>query len=269
MEHLTLLETLKSKSITLKIEDIEAIMDEELSKDPEEMDTDLIDLCVNAINESYDEKEASMNEGICKIPSKKNIWKKILSTAAILTLSIGIAIPVSAHYIDNETLNQIVQYIEDHFSINLSLGNRISTKHSDNNNALIQKLKTIGYENIILPSVFLEQDYSDDAIKVTTDDDFFLCTEIRFKLKPNMTGYISIEKHKTEDSLFALGQADVSEDYDLVKKLTINGVDVVVFSSTLSDAETFLKYIDNHVEYSIYLANCDLDTAIEIAKTLN
>ena len=150
MEHLTLLETLKSKSITLKIEDIEAIMDEELSKDPKEMDTDLIDLCVNAINESYDEKEASMNEGICKIPSKKNIWKKILSTAAILTLSIGIAIPVSAHYIDNETLNQIVQYIEDHFSINLSLGNRISTKHSDNTDYSPPQAVEVLTDNIML-----------------------------------------------------------------------------------------------------------------------
>ena len=42
MDRLTLLETLKSKSMTLSLEDIQGIMDEELNKNPEEMDLSLI-----------------------------------------------------------------------------------------------------------------------------------------------------------------------------------------------------------------------------------
>ncbi len=265
MERLTLLETLKSKSMTLSIEDIEGIMDEELSKDPNEMDTDLIDLCANAINEAYAKKEASMKKGT----RKKNLWKKVLSTAAILTIFAGITLPVSAHYLDNGTLNQIVTYIENHFHINLSLGNQTSSKHSDTNYTLIKQLENIGYENIILPSALLNANYSKDAIKVVTNDDFFLCTEVRFKLDNDISGYIAITKHKTEDTLFALGQGDVSEQYTSVKKLTINGMDIVIFSSPSSENDTFFEYIDNHIEYSIHLSNCDLDKAVEIAKTLN
>ena len=53
MDRLTLLETLKSKSMTLSFEDIQGIMDEELNKNPEEMDAELIDLCADVLDNAY------------------------------------------------------------------------------------------------------------------------------------------------------------------------------------------------------------------------
>lgn len=53
MDRLTLLETLKSKSMTLSLEDIQGIMDEELNKNPEEMDAELIDLCADVLDNAY------------------------------------------------------------------------------------------------------------------------------------------------------------------------------------------------------------------------
>ena len=53
MDRLTLLETLKSKSMTLSLEDIQGIMDEELNKNPEEMDAELIDLCADGRSEEH------------------------------------------------------------------------------------------------------------------------------------------------------------------------------------------------------------------------
>lgn len=50
MDRLTLLEILKSKSMTLSLEDIQGIMDEELNKNPEEMDAELIDLCADVLD---------------------------------------------------------------------------------------------------------------------------------------------------------------------------------------------------------------------------
>lgn len=53
MDRLTLLEILKSKSMTLSLEDIQGIMDEELNKNPEEMDAELIDLCADVLDNAY------------------------------------------------------------------------------------------------------------------------------------------------------------------------------------------------------------------------
>lgn len=39
--------------------ELDEMIDEELSKDPDEMDTDLIDLCLNALNGKYDDEKTS------------------------------------------------------------------------------------------------------------------------------------------------------------------------------------------------------------------
>lgn len=53
MNNDTLLETLKSDSMSFTLAEIEEMMDDELSKEPGEMDTKLIDICADIINKAY------------------------------------------------------------------------------------------------------------------------------------------------------------------------------------------------------------------------
>ena len=59
--HRELLAVLKSDSFTLTLEEIEGLMDKELSKGPNEMDTELIDLCAATLEKAYSEIENNVN----------------------------------------------------------------------------------------------------------------------------------------------------------------------------------------------------------------
>ena len=99
----SLLEILNSNKAKLTFEDIRTIMDEELNKDPEEMDTELVDLCMDVLSGAISKSEADENKGEAA-PSGTNTKKVIKLTRALLIAAIvavffSIAIPVSAGYI--------------------------------------------------------------------------------------------------------------------------------------------------------------------------
>ena len=263
-----LLEILNSNQMTLSRRNIEAILFEELAKDPEEMDVELIEICVKALDGAYSQPDSEESKKkVVKLPTKKNVLRKVFLTAAVLMMSIGIAFPVAAKYVHNETLNNIVQYISGHFSLDLTRGNKNALNHSDNENALIKKLEEIGYDDIILPTTFLEQEYTDKDIQILTNDDLFLDTQISFKLNNNIHGYCIITKYKDEASAVILGQQEKSSQYDSANQLTINGMDIIIFSSS-SDDYISVEYVDNLIEYSFVFENCDINTVTKIFKTL-
>lgn len=271
MDKSTLLDTLKSKSMTLSLEEIQEIMDEELNKNPEEMDAELIDLCADVLDKAYFGTEEStalqeetQNNEKTKTRTKRIKLGKIFLVAAVIVILFSIALPVSAKYVHNEASEKIVQFFSNHFKIDLRGSNQNAINHSDENIDLIKNLEDAGFDEIILPSALLEDNYSKDNINIS-DDEMLLSAVIDFKIDKNITGYIGITKHKTEKSNDLLGQGDISEQFDSAKQISVNGMDVIIFSS---ENESFIRYVDNNTEYTIDLGNCDLDTSIEIVKTL-
>jgi len=115
MDSKDLIQILKSEPLKFTYDEIEQMMDEELEKDPAEMDTDFIDLCANVLNQAIEANKE--NESNNKSNNKKHIKIRILkiaAIAAILAITIGIAVPVAAKYVDNDTSDKIVQFYEDH-----------------------------------------------------------------------------------------------------------------------------------------------------------
>ena len=158
MDSKDLIQILKSEPLKFTYDEIEQMMDEELEKDPAEMDTDFIDLCANVLNQAIEANNKSNNKKHIKIRILK-----IAAIAAILAITIGIAVPVAAKYVDNDTSDKIVQFYEDHFSINLKDGETDADKHSDKNIDLISKLNKSGFDHIILPNALLADDYTYDV----------------------------------------------------------------------------------------------------------
>lgn len=106
----SLLETLNSNKAKLTFEDIRAIMDEELNKDPAEMDTDLVDMCMDVLAEAAATVQANENKESLK-PSgtdSKKVFKftRALLIAAIVAVFFSIAIPVSAGYIKANRIDE-------------------------------------------------------------------------------------------------------------------------------------------------------------------
>lgn len=274
MDRLTLLETLKSKSMTLSLEDIQGIMDEELSKNPEEMDAELIDLCADVLDNAYFgtqgevitlENNSEENQDNTKTHAKRIKFSKVFLIAAVFIIIASIAIPVSARYVHNETSDKIVQFFSDHFKMDLREGNQNANYHSNDNVNLIRELENAGFDKIILPAAFLNDNYSKEDIRIT-ENDSSLSADVDFKLDNNMTGCIGITKYKSADiGEMLVGQGEIGKQYDSAKQITINGMDVLIFSSS---EQAYICYVDNDIDYSISVLNCDLDKGVEIAKTL-
>lgn len=273
MNNDTLLKTLKSNSMTFTISEIQEMMDEELNKNPEEMDTELIDLCADILDRAYfDTEEETVTQENENIQSNENIktrskrikFSKVLSIAAVFIVVASIAIPVSARYVHNEASDKIVQFFNNHFKIDLRSGNKNAINHSNENIDLVKILNEAGFESIILPNDLLKNNYSKDDIVISNDENY-LSAEIDFEIDDNINGYIGIIRHKTNLTEFIVGQDDIGNQYDSVKQITTNGMDILVFSN---DENSFINYVDNNIEYSIHLNNCNFDSAVKIAESL-
>ncbi len=259
MDKITLFDTLKSKSMLLSSNEIQAIMDEELAKDPAEMDTELVDLCVNALSNSVQaDSSVSNNKG------KRVRFNKALLIAAVIIVSICIAFPATAKFVRQDASTDFVQYSKDHFKMNLQ-GKNNTSKNSAQANSLAKILNQNGFDNVMLPKTLLNQNYYEDDIKIDNNE-LMLTADFDIEID-DVKGYVDIIKYKTESTDDIKGKANVY--YNSVKQVTINGMDVLIYTNNSSDNDALICYLDDDIEYSIYLNNCDLDFALEIVNSLN
>ncbi len=273
MKNDTLLEALKKGSASFTLSEIEEMMNEELNKDPEKMDTELIDLCAEILNKAYSEEEnekpntISVSKENNTKKGKKIKFGKILLIAAIVAVILAVSIPVGGRFFHSDADEQIADYTGDHFHMDLQNGNMDAEKHSDGSDPLIKALQNTGIQDVIIPAAFLSDPYSAE-ISFTYEDEYTIQDEIEFKNESEgFEGNIAITKYKDKDFLFAIGQSDYSSRYDTVNQITVNGMDVLIFSG--GDMDISVAYVDKDTDYSIsFDENCTLEQAIEIVKSL-
>lgn len=265
MDSKDLIQFLKSEPMKFTYEEIEQMMDEELEKDPAEMDTDFIDLCADTLNKAL---EANKNKELNKKSENKKHIKikimKIVAIAAIIIIIMGIAVPVAAKYVNNDTSDKIVQFYEDHFSINLRNGETGADKHSNNTEDLISQLKNSGFENVIIPNVLLTGGYTYD-VSITEDTDFITALVDFQNLNDSNVISVAITKYKNISNEFFDNDVQLAVDYDSAKQLSLNGMNIFVFGSK---DKSVIIYVDGNTDYNIDLHNCSFDSAIEIAESI-
>lgn len=239
-----LYEILSSKSETLSSAEIESILNEELDKSPQEMDTDLVDLCIDALN-TVDEKKLNNRK-------KKYRLSKILIAAALFALIIGISIPVCAKYLNVNVPEGIVTLYKECFNIDISNESGIKD--------IAAQLQNDGLDNVILPKTVFEID------TIITDyyhDDSSSNVNFEFSFKNNsINGYVAIKEF--DDYSFFNGKSKVSSDFEDVEYLNQNGVSIIVFSK---DDMSYINYSVDKIEYNIVLFS-NYEVAYEIAKTI-
>ena len=260
MDKLTLFEILNTEfSFTLR--EIEEMLDEELSKAPEEMDTELIDLCVDILDREFSEENAESKAKSQK--SKKVKVGKVLLIAAILILILSLSLSASAKFFHLDASDKVVQFLNNHFNVHLGNENTASDDGYESSIELINYLNDYGFENITLPAELMSEDYS-AKIDTTSLENIEKAT-ITFKSNStNIQGNISIIKYRNSNNLFTIGKSSVSDLYNQVKQISVKGMDVLIFSD---NTNSYIYYIDNNIEYDIAI-NCDFDSAVEIAETI-
>lgn len=257
MEKKVLIEALKSTSFSFPLEEIRNIMDEELAKDPAEMDADLVDLCMDILEEGYARQEQPVKN------QKRIKLKKALLAAAVITVIIAIAVPVCAAFTHNEVSDKIVRFYSDYFYINLRQGSTNASHYSDEDIDLIQELQKRGFSDVILPSDLLNYDYSKN-IFIQEGDNYTSATITIEDTESKICGSIGITQYD-EIISSATGAGQVSSEFERIEQININGLDIIVFGN---DDELSIYYLDNKTEYIIALSDCDIYKAVEIANSL-
>ena len=256
MSNEDLLSILNEKSMSFTLKELDEMLDEELNKSPDEMDVDLVDECTDIL---LRETKRIKREQLAK--ARRIKIGKILAAAAIMMVIISIALPVGARYINSNVSDKIVMFYDNCFNINLLEGQTQAEKYSDPNHKLVKALNEKGIDNVILPALMLTDEFDFGGIELMQND---LGDLIRLKFNnSDLYGgwiYINIINPKhLEDEL------KMDNQFDTVKQIEVNGLDVIVFSN---DENSTITYIDNLTKYDINLENCNYNTAIEIAQSI-
>ncbi len=258
IDTLKLKEILEEKEMKFTIADINALMDSELEKSPEEMNTDLVDLCVAALDKGIPVQETTAET----TPTKRKVKVgKILLIAAVAALLCAVAIPVGARFMPSEAADAIIDFCYDHFKIDLHGESKPAEASEDNNllnNLILESLHTLK-----LPEVLLGDEYEKSARM--QEDELMTTVYVEFSnANAQISGTIVVSSYKNGKVELHNGIGNVSDVYKVFKQFNIDDMDILVFADF---EKSYIKYIDNNNEYEILLYS-DFDTAVKIAESI-
>ncbi|MBQ4057543.1 MAG: hypothetical protein IJD40_01275 [Lachnospiraceae bacterium] len=255
------LEFLNDKSLDLSKEKLEQIIEEELEKPENEMDADLIEYCLNALNEL--ERKDSVEIKAERISdSKDNIitkpFKKVFAVAAaIAILTVG-SFSVFAAVSDVSILDGLVELYNKYIVVRFDKSNDKADDYELLGTELAAELKENGIYPVLLPEALLS-----DESKITEIEyqfwDVLTSVTISFSYK-NEKGYVSINQY---DPIVESGKSEFpNAKYETT--IDINGIQVHIFEQSKKGTITFK---DGHTEYTI-ISSMNVEQAIEFAKTI-
>lgn len=266
MDKKVLLEILNTKYIEFTREEIMDIMNDELDKDPEDMDLELVDLCLDALEGKFDyfkdensETNESQNKNLGKenpIELKRRITiKRIFIAVAVVALIACVSLGVYADQRNNNVSPDIVGYGDDCYEVNLNA----ETSNSENtvsHNELTETLKENGIENPVLPQVFFEDgcELTDLTVRNFETGDIAISYNIILK-KNDVTSTVSIIKYNNSTDMCDLDEM-VSKKYEKIDEYTVDGKHILLFTN---GQEHLTIYENNAVLYEIVLEQCPLD----------
>lgn len=243
------------------------ILNEELEKSEEEMDTDLVEYCLDALEKLEEQEKISDNDNGEKKADLKNKkrthhFKRILIIAAVLSVLIIGAVSVSAVFPEVKLFDGIVEFYNEHIRVRYDKGSDNASQYGLLGSQLAKELGSNGIAPIILPEVLLTDEYSLSEITYEKFDTY-LTAHIEFNNdKSKINGFIDMYQYEEEQLLPAIDFQGVDDSV----KLTVSGIDVYVFNQKQCIS---ISYQDGSTQYDIVLSdNVSIDTAFEFAATI-
>lgn len=239
----------------LTIEEIKALIQREVDKGPDKLDTEYIDLCFELMN-------VKNNEQNKKIVKYKNPAKVLLIAATFIVLLVS-TLTVFAQFNINIP-QKIVQLIDGNAELDYSLENADTTAdvYTLLDTELAIQIKNYGIEPVTFPEEILKDNCTIVNVEEVSLDDYMKLVDVSFKYY-GKKGCLSIEK--TSKDLDSTGNRYINNIVD-GKMLKINGMDIIVFEQ--DGGYSSIIYKDYLTTYEITLEDCDLNSAISLAKTI-
>lgn len=240
----------------LTVEEIKALIQNEVEKGADKLDTDYIDLCFELLSIKKDDVS-----DIKRIKFSKPI--KIMLVAAVIVTLLVSTITVTAQFKLNLP-QRIAQLINGNAEVDYNLENADTTADDYKllNTTLGKELLGYGFNQITFPEELLGENCIINKIENTTiDERISVDANIAFEYF-GCDGYLLISQ-LNEESVWE-GNVTVVEVVS-GQMIYVNGMDILVLEQE-GDVCT-IKYKDNFTVYDIYFEG-DLDTAIKLVESI-
>lgn len=237
---------LRTSSVEFSYAEIEKMLNDELEKSTEEMDTELVELCIDVLsnyvnegNKIFDEEALPKKAKTCKKP----IVKKIFLIAAIVSVILTLSITVSANIFDIDLPEEMVKIFGDRILLNLSGSNSNDTLNEDG------LLSAFHSDTCVIESRSFDEDRNE--------------TKICFSVKDSkIYGVIMVLPYfVTYEGLI---DNNVFKDVEQIKQLVVDGIEVTVASFT--DERVFVLYNTDKFNITILFNDTNIDSAVEFLE---
>ena len=236
-------EIIKTDSLRLSKSEIEAIMEEELNKDPEKIDAELIDLCLEAL-------EGKSADGKGENHAKHFTAKKFLLIAAILSLILAFALSTSADYLNINVINRNIFFNKG------NLGEEYEYNNSQND---------FLSDEIPFPHELLTDSYTLYDSETEEKASYDKCSVKVEHTQLGINGEFSCYKNRIEtDEGWYKGKYDTS--FKKAEEIKVGELDVLLLISY--DDETIIEYGFNNWRCELRLFNCTYEEALTIIKSI-
>lgn len=254
---------INDKSLNSSLEEnLNRIIDEEMEKSEEEMDTELIEYCLDKLSKleaiAPDTEEKKGNGDSNGKHIKLKLKKVIAIAAAIAVILIG-TLSVSAVVFDVNLFDGIVELYNDYIRINFDKTDDKANEYQLLGTELAKELADNGFSVVLLPEAFFSEEYNITKMEYETFE-YINSVNIMFEYK-NKLGNIQISEYAIEEIVPDVEFLNVTSN---IEEIEIGNITVYCFMQNKSAAIT---YRDGLSVYFIQLP-MNLDEAIEFAKTI-
>lgn len=237
----------------LSTEEIKALIQKEVEKGPDEIDTDYIELCFELLSIKNNKEN----------PKRVKFTKptKVLLSAAVLMVVFVSSVTVFAQ-LNLNIPQKIAQLINGDAEIDYNLENADTAAdgYALLDTDLAKQLADYGITPVTLPEEMINDNCEITQIENVSSDDFLKIIDIYFEYN-GYKGDLYIQQISENAESTGVNTIMYVESGQMIK---VNGMDVLVFEQKDSCS---IRYKDNLTIYDIGLY-CDLDTAIEFVKSI-
>ena len=237
----------------LSTEEIKALIQKEVDKGPDKLDTDYIDLCFELLSIKSNSTNAK------KVKFTKSA--KVLLIAATLMVVFISTITVSAQFNLNIP-EKIVHLINGNAEIDYNLENADTTAdgYALLDTDLAKQIADYGITPVTFPEEMIKENSKITKIKLDMNEDVLKIVDIDFEYNGQKGSlYIQQISENTEST-----GVNTVLDIKSGRMINVNGMDVLVFEQENSCS---IRYKDNFTTYDIHL-DCNLETAIKFAESI-
>lgn len=253
---------LSDKSLDLSKEELEQIIDEELEKSEDIMDADLIEYCLDALNELNSDESLDVEKGKVGDTNGKRIkrrYKRIAAIAAAAALLFAGAVSVSALVFNVNLFDSIVEFYDDHIRIRFDNSNDKANEYKLLGSELAGELADNGITPVLLPEEILTKECKISS--VTYDKTEGIVSANIYYTQNGKDAYMTIDQYDSED---AVPYTDYLHSGEKIEMIEISNLSAYIMEQ---NGKGTIAYQDCSTVYYI-VTQLSFEETIEFAKTI-